>query len=31
MEMLKKGWYYFFFKGLIEFSRESIRSQTFLY
>jgi hypothetical protein len=26
MEQFKEGWYQFFFKGLIEFSRESIRS-----
>jgi hypothetical protein len=28
MEQFKEGWYQFFFKGLIEFSRESIRSWT---
>jgi hypothetical protein len=26
VEQFKEGWYQFFFKGLIEFSRESIRS-----
>uniref|UniRef100_A0A8C0X3M3 L-2-hydroxyglutarate dehydrogenase, mitochondrial n=1 Tax=Castor canadensis TaxID=51338 RepID=A0A8C0X3M3_CASCN len=31
MEQFKEGWYQFFFKGLIEFSRESIRSWTFLF
>jgi hypothetical protein len=30
MEQFKKDWYYFFFKCLIEFIRESIRSSTFL-
>jgi hypothetical protein len=25
VEQFKEGWYQFFFKGLIEFSRESIR------
>jgi hypothetical protein len=31
MEQFKEGWYQFFFKGLIEFSRDSIRSWTFLF
>jgi hypothetical protein len=29
MEQFKEGWYQFFFKGLEEFSRESIRSWVF--
>jgi hypothetical protein len=31
MEKFKESWYQFFFKGLIEFSRESVRSWTFLF
>jgi hypothetical protein len=31
MKQFKKGWYQFFFKGLIEFSREPIRFWTFLF
>jgi hypothetical protein len=31
VEQFKEGWYQFFFKGLVEFSRESIRSWTFLF
>jgi hypothetical protein len=31
VEQFKEGWCQFFFKGLIEFSRESIRSWTFLF
>jgi hypothetical protein len=31
IEQFKEAWYQVFFKGLIEFSRESIRSWTFLF
>jgi hypothetical protein len=31
MEKFKEGWYLLFFKGLVEFSRESIRAWTSLF
>jgi urea transporter len=31
MEQFKEGWYQFFLKGLIEFSKESIRSGLFFF